>query len=144
MKNYWIISFTFLLFLFFLPTSGLCKRGCCSHHGGVCGDRCCDGTPLSAKCRGSSSTYIPPVAPKSSGAYSPPYRQTYDKPSVAPAPTVDTDKNNKESYLVVFKNGQKIKTTMAWEEDNQVKFYRYGAVIGYPKDKIERIEPLEE
>lgn len=26
------------------------RRGCCSHHGGVCGCQCCDGTPLSAKC----------------------------------------------------------------------------------------------
>ena len=26
------------------------RQGCCSHHGGVCGCRCCDGTPLSAKC----------------------------------------------------------------------------------------------
>ena len=26
------------------------RRGCCSHHGGVCGCVCCDGTALSAKC----------------------------------------------------------------------------------------------
>jgi hypothetical protein len=26
------------------------RRGCCSHHGGVCGCACCDGTPLSAVC----------------------------------------------------------------------------------------------
>jgi len=26
------------------------RRGCCSHHGGVCGCKCCDGTPLSATC----------------------------------------------------------------------------------------------
>ena len=26
------------------------RQGCCSHHGGVCGCRCCDGTSLSAKC----------------------------------------------------------------------------------------------
>jgi hypothetical protein len=26
------------------------RQGCCSHHGGVCGCQCCDGTPLSAKC----------------------------------------------------------------------------------------------
>ncbi|MBN2285731.1 MAG: peptidoglycan-binding protein [Tissierellales bacterium] len=26
------------------------RRGCCSHHGGVCGCGCCDGTPLSATC----------------------------------------------------------------------------------------------
>jgi len=26
------------------------RSGCCSHHGGVCGCACCDGTPLSSKC----------------------------------------------------------------------------------------------
>jgi hypothetical protein len=26
------------------------RQGCCSHHGGVCGCQCCDGTALSAKC----------------------------------------------------------------------------------------------
>lgn len=26
------------------------RRGCCSHHGGVCGCSCCDGKPLSNKC----------------------------------------------------------------------------------------------
>lgn len=26
------------------------RSGCCSHHKGVCGCECCDGTPLSAKC----------------------------------------------------------------------------------------------
>ncbi len=41
-----ILSF---LLLYNLP-SAEAKRGCCSHHGGVCGCRCCDGTPLSAIC----------------------------------------------------------------------------------------------
>ena len=31
------------------------RRGCCSHHGGVCGCSCCDGSPLSSKC----SPYYP-------------------------------------------------------------------------------------
>jgi len=26
------------------------RSGCCSHHGGVCGCGCCDGTPLSSTC----------------------------------------------------------------------------------------------
>ena len=26
------------------------RQGCCSHHGGVCGCQCCDGTSLSTKC----------------------------------------------------------------------------------------------
>lgn len=38
------------------------RQGCCSHHGGVCGCGCCDGTPLSATCApyydcGKSSTH---------------------------------------------------------------------------------------
>lgn len=36
------------------------RRGCCSHHGGVCSNQCCDGTQLSAKCGGGLS-----VIPKS-------------------------------------------------------------------------------
>jgi len=46
-----------LLFIFILSSSlfynipfSEARSGCCSHHGGVCGCRCCDGTPLSAKC----------------------------------------------------------------------------------------------
>jgi hypothetical protein len=35
------------------------KRGCCSKHGGVCGNRCCDGTSLSLTCSGSTSSYLP-------------------------------------------------------------------------------------
>lgn len=31
------------------------RQGCCSHHNGVCGCQCCDGSPLSAKC----SPYYP-------------------------------------------------------------------------------------
>lgn len=35
------------------------RRGCCSHHGGVCGCRCCDGSSLSTKC----SPYYPSCNP---------------------------------------------------------------------------------
>ncbi len=44
-----IISFLLAL-LFVIPENIEARRGCCSWHGGVCGCRCCDGTPLSAKC----------------------------------------------------------------------------------------------
>lgn len=46
------------------------QSGCCSHHGGVCGCRCCDGTPLSDIC----VPYFPtcggsaPLAPSSLSA----------------------------------------------------------------------------
>lgn len=33
-----------------LVQSSDARRGCCSHHDGVCGCSCCDGTPLSDKC----------------------------------------------------------------------------------------------
>lgn len=44
-----------LLIFFFIavvvfPLNTNARSGCCSHHGGVCGCRCCDGTSLSAKC----------------------------------------------------------------------------------------------
>jgi hypothetical protein len=40
-----------LLFLFTLSISNTeARSGCCSHHGGVCGCHCCDGTSLSATC----------------------------------------------------------------------------------------------
>jgi len=46
-----ILSLIILLFLLTLPFSNAQARsGCCSHHGGVCGCRCCDGTSLSATC----------------------------------------------------------------------------------------------
>lgn len=38
-----------------IPKNAEARSGCCSWHGGVCGCRCCDGTPLSATC----SPYYP-------------------------------------------------------------------------------------
>ena len=53
-KIFFAITLTALITggFIFLPGVGYAeaKRGCCSWHGGVCGCRCCDGTPLSAKC----------------------------------------------------------------------------------------------
>jgi micrococcal nuclease len=40
----------FFIVLFLIPNIPEARRGCCSHHGGVCGCQCCDGSPLSAKC----------------------------------------------------------------------------------------------
>lgn len=34
----------------FIPSIAQAKAGCCSTHKGVCGCKCCDATPLSAKC----------------------------------------------------------------------------------------------
>ena len=52
MKNT-LLLLLILLFLFFiaLPINNIeARRGCCSHHGGVCDCNCCDGTSLSATC----------------------------------------------------------------------------------------------
>jgi hypothetical protein len=46
MKKIWLIVFALLL----LPFAADARSGCCSHHGGVCGCGCCDGTSLSATC----------------------------------------------------------------------------------------------
>jgi len=45
-----ILLMSFLLALCF-AASAQAQRGCCSHHGGVCGCVCCDGSPLSDACR---------------------------------------------------------------------------------------------
>jgi hypothetical protein len=42
----------YLALVIFLATSAIsyAQQGCCSHHGGVCGCGCCDGTPFSQTC----------------------------------------------------------------------------------------------
>ncbi|QTA84909.1 LamG domain-containing protein [Desulfonema magnum] len=41
---------------------------------------------------------------------------------------------------IFFKDGRQIETAETWEEGGQIKCYRFGSVIGYPKQSIERIE----
>jgi len=70
----WIkILSVFLFFsLIFLPENIEARSGCCSHHGGVCGCGCCDGTDLSATCApyypecGGSGYQAPPSCPSMS------------------------------------------------------------------------------
>lgn len=46
-----IVIFLFSVFFFILAFGSVDARsGCCSHHGGVCGCGCCDGTFLSSTC----------------------------------------------------------------------------------------------
>jgi len=54
----------FVLLLLALPVLAQAQSGCCSSHGGVCGCACCDGTPLSERCR--------PHFPCTGGSPSPP------------------------------------------------------------------------
>ncbi len=41
---------------------------------------------------------------------------------------------------VVLKNGKRIETSLAWEEGGLIKCRRFGAVVGYPKENVERVE----
>ena len=49
MKKLYSSLFLILVLLLVAPEI-FARSGCCSHHGGVCGCGCCDGTSLSAKC----------------------------------------------------------------------------------------------
>ncbi len=51
MKHWAKILSVFLFFsLILLPKNIEARSGCCSHHGGVCGCRCCDGSSFSSTC----------------------------------------------------------------------------------------------
>ncbi len=47
MKN---ILITLFILALTINSFAFARQGCCSHHLGVCGCNCCDGTPLSSKC----------------------------------------------------------------------------------------------
>ena len=49
-KNFMRNILLLLIFFFTTVLTAEAHRGCCSHHEGVCGCQCCDGTPLSDKC----------------------------------------------------------------------------------------------
>jgi hypothetical protein len=42
--------------------------------------------------------------------------------------------------VIVFKDGRKMKVEKAWIEDGEVKARIYGAILGYPKGSVERME----
>lgn len=50
MKNITLFLIIFLVSFFFIIYSVDARSGCCSHHGGVCGCNCCDGSSLSSTC----------------------------------------------------------------------------------------------
>ena len=85
--------FVFLLFtLIFRPQIVNAWPGCCSHHGGVCGCGCCDGTGLSStcaphypECSGSGGIVIPTSKPIIIPTRVPTQRPT---PTYKPIPTV--------------------------------------------------------
>src|SRR6266566_3431561 len=69
------------LLLALRPQMTEARSGCCSHHGGVCGCGCCDGSPLSAIC----APYYPECSTtgNSAGAIT-------DQPTKASIPTETT------------------------------------------------------
>lgn len=73
------ILIAFVIFIvsvgFLLPNKSDARQGCCSHHGGVCGCGCCDGTSLSATC----APYYPQCNRKVAvPEYNPPTPSSYD------------------------------------------------------------------
>ncbi|MBF0495001.1 MAG: tetratricopeptide repeat protein [Deltaproteobacteria bacterium] len=78
MRVRWLLVLALIWRLCLMPGQVEAKRGCCAGHGGMCGGKCCDGTPLSVKCSG---------AGKSSGAAPGKGRQS---PSSAGGVTPDT------------------------------------------------------
>jgi len=88
-----LIFFVILAFSFSLADA---RSGCCSHHGGVCGCGCCDGSALSATC----APYYPSCSSPAAAAVI--------APKVAvPSPTrisefnqaMDYVKNQQSAYL---------------------------------------------
>lgn len=78
------LSVLLFVSLFLLSGNVYARSGCCSHHGGVCGCSCCDGSSLSSTCA--------PYYPQCSGGgqeeqiYIPPTRYV-PPPTNIPMPT---------------------------------------------------------
>ena len=78
MKFKAILPIILLTIALALPLITDARSGCCSHHGGVCGCGCCDGTPLSTTCApyypwcnesNSNSDYNPPAKSNPSSGF---------------------------------------------------------------------------
>lgn len=72
--------------LLIFTTSAYARSGCCSHHGGVCGCGCCDGSSLSNTC----APYYPECSEQTpTPTYAPVYTPTpTDTPTLAPTASV--------------------------------------------------------
>ena len=99
MKKIYLILVLFALLTF--TTTVQARSGCCSHHSGVCGCSCCDGSPLSATCLpyypGCSGggqaapvqeepAYVPPTT-RPLPTYTP-YPTATPRPTITPKPTI--------------------------------------------------------
>lgn len=91
MKRVLLLIALAISFLPLLPKNVYARSGCCSHHGGVCGCGCCDGSPLSSTCAPyypgcSQPVYIAPVITKALIPTNTPKPPT-PKPTVLPTLT---------------------------------------------------------
>ena len=110
MKNWIKAVFIFVFFsgTILFPKSIEARSGCCSHHGGVCGCGCCDGTGLSSTCApyypecGGNNTVVVKqiIAPKATSTPRP--RPTsVPKSTSTPKPTkVPTNKPTKRPTII--------------------------------------------
>ncbi len=48
------------------------------------------------------------------------------------------------AYVIHLKDGRKIVTNQYWEEGTQIKFKRFGGVMGFQKDLVKEIEEKED
>lgn len=80
MKKIYLVLVLFALLTF--TTTVQARSGCCSHHSGVCGCGCCDGTSLSATC-------LPYYPGCSGGGQAAPVQEepAYVPPTARPLPT---------------------------------------------------------
>ncbi len=103
--------------VFALPLISDARSGCCSHHGGVCGCGCCDGTPLSATC----APYYPECnSPSSNSNYNPPVNSNVVPDNTTPDVTQNQDSNSAP---------QTYPSTDTSNQDNSSALWVVGAVI---------------
>lgn len=101
MKRLLLSTILAIVIFSLLPKSVYARSGCCSHHGGVCGCGCCDGTGLSSTCApyypgcsGGNSRetpiYVPEVIPTRVPPTSIPTRIPTQRPLPTRIPTATT------------------------------------------------------
>lgn len=87
MRKALLLNIAFVILFLTLNSPVFARSGCCSHHRGVCGCGCCDGTPLSSTC----ASYYPecnqPAQVKEEPAYIPPTATPYQTSTPYPTNT---------------------------------------------------------
>ncbi len=107
------------------------RSGCCSHHGGVCGCECCDGSSLSSTC----APYYPSC---NRPAYNPPALET---PKITPKPTLSPTPTSYPKSIPIVSNTSDIPDTS--EKDNSDGWWTIGilGVLGYVYYKVKKKKP---